>query len=413
MKFTDRSIAAIKPKPERFIVWADGGKGFGVRVSPQGKKTFIYMYRFQGRSRMMTLGEYPHIKLAEANEAHAKAWAASKKDIDPGAHKVAERKAERTAETIAELVEDYLEKWAKKRKRSWLEDKRIFDKDVLPKWKHRKARDIQRKDVINLLDAIVDRGAPIQANRTLAAIRKMFKFAIERDIVPYSPCAGIRAPSDESQRDRVLSHEEIKALWKNLDDADMHCGTKIAIKMILTTAQRSGEVVGAEWSEFDTKAGWWTIPGGKTKNGLPHRVPLSQLALELLKQAEQYSKGGVYVFPSPKKSKVLGADGKPKNKHIHRSALGHALNDNLEKLMLDNITPHDLRRTAASHMTSLGIARLTVSKILNHAESGVTAVYDRHSYDAEKCSALNVWAKEIIKIIGESKKIEPTKKRAV
>lgn len=399
MKFTDRSLSALKAQEKRYIAWADNGRGLGVRVSPQGKKTFIYMYRFQGRNRMMSLGEYPAISLADANFAHAEALKALKKGDDPGTSKLEKKQIDRAALTIEQLVEEYLERWAKQRKRSWKEDKRILELDILPRWKRRKAKDIQRRDVIALVDEVVKRGAPIQANRTFGIIRKMFNFALSRDLIPYSPCAGISPPSQENQRDRVLTEKEIYAFWHGIDKANMQQPTKLALKLILVTAQRAGEVVSAEWCELDLKTGWWIIPAEKAKNKLPHRVPLSPLAVAVLRQIKPLSGDSQFLFPSPRQHRN-GVEIKEK-KHIAESALGHAFRKNLKILGLENAVPHDLRRTAASHMTGMGISRLTVSKILNHVERGVTAVYDRYAYDAEKQSALKAWGEKLTILIAE------------
>jgi len=408
MKFTDPTIRSLKPQAQRYIAWKDNGNGLGIRVSPQGTKIFIYMYRFEGRSRMMTLGEYPAKKLADINLLHAEALKKLENGIDPGAERVEQNQADRDAYTIPDLKEEYIEKWAKPRKRSWEEDDRILEKDILPKWRYRKAKNIKRKDVLDILDEVVNRGAAIQANRTFGIIRKMFNFAVSRDIIPYSPCAGISAPSPENQRDRVLSEKEIRQLWHRLNDAKMHYNTKLAIKLILVTAQRPGEVTSAEWSEFDEKNGWWVIPAEKAKNKLPHRVPLSPLAKELLAEIKPYSGSSVYLFPSPlspkKKANKRKSTAKPEkriDKPIDESALGHALRNNLAMLGLEDVVPHDLRRTAASHMTGAGILRLVVSKILNHVERSITAVYDRYSYDIEKRKALNTWAKRVTIILAQ------------
>jgi integrase len=147
-------------------------------------------------------------------------------------------------------------------------------------------------------------------------------------------------------------------------------------------------VVSAAWEEFDRVNGWWTIPAEKSKNKLPHRVPLSPLALEVLDQARKVCGESRYPFPSPRGDQPMA-----------QIALGHALRKNLAVLGAGDFTPHDLRRTAASHMTGMGISRLVVSKILNHVERGITAVYDRHSYDAEKRQALEAWARKLEAII--------------
>jgi integrase len=387
MKFTDKKIQNLKPKSQRYEEWE--GNGFGVRVTPRGVKSFVYLYRFEGKPRRLTLGTYPSITLADAHQAHAEAVKKLEQGIDPGAEAVAERGEERLAPTVATLTDEYLEKWAKPRKRSWREDERILKKDVLPEWGRRKVREITRRDVIRLLDRIVDRGAGIMANRTLATIRKMFNFAVSRDIVPVSPCLAVRSPAQEQRRDRVLTTDEIRALWHGLDGAKMMAeGTKLALKLQLVTGQRKAEIVTAAWEEIDLTDKWWTIPPEKAKNKMAHRVPLSPLALELLQAAKNITGDSPWIVPSPRAGK-----------HVTPESIDHALRrPGLEPLGF-SFVPHDLRRTAASHMTGMGISRLVVSKILNHVERGITAVYDRHSYDLEKRQALDAWAHKLKSII--------------
>jgi integrase len=211
----------------------------------------------------------------------------------------------------------------------------------------------------------------------------------------------VRAPAQEGRRDRVLSAEEIAAFWHALDIAKMAEGTKLVLKLQLVTAQRKGEIVSAAWEEIDLAEGWWTIPAEKAKNRIPHRVPLSPLALDLLQATQALSGDSPWLFPSPRG-----------NKPITPEAVDHALRrPGLEALGF-TFVPHDLRRTAASHMTSMGIPRLVVSKILNHVERGVTAVYDRHSYDQEKRQALETWAHKLKNILeGAGGKVIPMVRR--
>ena len=392
--FTDKGIAALRPTAERYEKWE--GSGFGIRVSPRGTKAWIWVYHFGGRPRRMTLGSYPLMGLADARLKLAEARKLLERGIDPGDREVQLRKAERAAETVGELVEAYLEKWARPRKRSAAEDERILRKDVISAWGYKKAKDITRRDVIALLDGIVERGSPIAANRTLAVCRRMFGWALSRDIVPANPCAAVKAPGKETRRDRVLTADEIAALWRALDKPALPISKpiRLALKLQLVTAQRKGEVIDAEWSEFDLDGGMWTIPGERAKNGLPHRVPLSRMAMVLLKDVRAMhaaASTSKWLFASPRRD---GA--------VTGPAVDHAMRDNRQALGTGDATPHDLRRTAASYMTSIGISRLVVSKILNHAESGVTAVYDRHSYDTEKRAALDAWGARLEQIIDAS-----------
>jgi integrase len=391
-RFTDKAVAALRPKVVRYEVWEGGG--FGIRVSPRGAKAWVWVYHFSGRPRRMTLGAYPAIGLADARIKLADARKLLQRGIDPGDREVQTRRAERAAETLVELAESYLEKWARPRKRSAAEDERILRKDVIPPWGQRKAKDIARRDVIALLDTIIDRGSPIAANRTLAVVRRMFGWALSRDIIPANPCAAVKAPGKETRRDRVLSADEIAVLWRSLDNPEILISQpiRLSLKLQLVTAQRKGEVINAAWSEFDFGEGVWTIGAQTAKNALPHRVPLSPLAVAVLDDIRAMAPEGretIWLFPSPRREGPITGP-----------AVDHAMRENREALGTGDATPHDLRRTAASHMTSIGISRLVVSKILNHAEPGITAVYDRHSYDREKRAALAAWGARLEEILG-------------
>lgn len=164
-----------------------------------------------------------------------------------------------------------------------------------------KAKEITRRDVRNLLEEIAER-APIMANRTLALIRKMYNFAIERDWVEANACQGIKWLAPERQRDRVLSEDEIRRFWAALDEE--HPITAALFRLRLLTAQRGGEVHGATWDEMDLQSGWWTIPAERSKNKLTHRVPLSPPALKILKELKKEVGDSPWVFPSARRGRT-------------------------------------------------------------------------------------------------------------
>ncbi len=394
-KLTDLRIRSLKPKSTRYEVWDPAAPGFGVRVTPRGIKSFVYLYRFEGLAKRMTIGRYPKLSLSTARIQYAIAKAAlDDKGIDPGKGLVEGRAASRLAPTVSQLVDEYMEKWAKPRKRSWKEDRRLLDHDVIPTLGRKKAATVTRRDIRLLLDNITERGALVVANRVLAVVRKMFRFAVSRDIVPSNPCEAIEAPAKETSRDRVLSEQELKTLWKRLESKKLKMTepARMVLRMMLVTGQRKGEIINARWDEFDLKSGWWTIPADKAKNGLPHRVPLSPLVLTLLRQIRKLSANSEFLFPSTRG-----------NKPIRDDAISKAVRRDEVELKIAHFTPHDLRRTAASHMASDSVPRLVISKILNHVDSGVTAVYDRHSYDTEKRKALNAWARRLESITSGKK----------
>jgi integrase len=236
------------------------------------------------------------------------------------------------------------------------------------------------------------------ANRALRLVRRVFNWAISRDLVDRNPCFQIQAPSPEPQRDRVLSDAEIGRVWVACSQLDRLLETYF--KLSLLTAQRGGEVRVMRWDDVDLETGWWTIPAQVAKNGLAHRVPLSHAAHDLLR-ALRATASSPWVFPSPRLAQ------RPV-KNVHKPA------GQLEAYSGVSFAPHDLRRTAASHMTSMGIPRLVVGKILNHAEPGVTRVYDRHSYDAEKRQALEAWGRKVMALVtGETGKVIPLQRKSV
>jgi integrase len=195
----------------------------------------------------------------------------------------------------------------------------------------------------------------------------------------------------------VLSDEEIRRVWAACGQLDRLLETYF--KFSLLTAQRGGEVRVMRWDDVDLETGWWTIPAQVAKNGLAHRVPLSHAAHDLLRSL-QGTAASPWVFPSPRLAQ------RPV-KNVHKPA------GQLEAYAGVSFAPHDLRRTAASHMASMGISRLVVGKILNHAEPGVTRVYDRHSYDAEKRQALEAWGRKVMALVtGETGKVIPLQRKS-
>jgi len=394
-KLTDAKIRGLaKPKERTFLF--EGGTGFGLRLEPSGTKSFVVWYRFNGKQDGVTLGRYPKLSLSDARARVIKIKQKIERGEDPKIEIKKVQRANKSFYTVEDLCDEYIIRHAKVNKRSWREDQRILKKDILPIWRRRKARDITKDDVIALLDSIVERGAEIQANRTLSIVRKMFNFAFERDILKWNevlnPCKGVKRPlQKENERTRVLGENEIKTLWSQLDKCkaiDRRIG--LILKLMLLTAQRKVECLNLKITDIDN--GWWTIPQEISKNKKPHRVFLSPQAIEIISLAKELLPESDLVFPSPRTGRAfLG------------SSIDHALRETkVQEVIKVDFTPHDLRRTASTTMASMGIPRLTVSKILNHAEAGVTAKhYDHYAYDKEKQEALTKWGKRVAKICGE------------
>ena len=380
INFTVRKIDSLRP-PDKGQVdyWDTGLSGFGIRMSQGGRRSWIVMYRVGRRKRRLTLGSYPPMTLAEARKDAKAALVVAQKGGDP-AH---EKKVARMAETFSQLTKSYIEQYAKPNKKSWKLDEKALYRDAVPRLGTFRAKDITRRDIRDMLQDIVARGAPIQANRTFEIVRRLFNWAIGEDYLTTNPCQGISKPAKENRRDRVLKENEIRDVWPAMEAEQPFVAAMFKLRLI--TAQRGGEIASMRWEDLDLATGWWTIPAERSKNGLSHRVPLSPQALAVLEDVREQENGSPWLFPSPRPGR-------------HMEYLVQAAKRIREQAGVEFV-PHDLRRTAASYMTSMGIPRLTVKKILNHVETDVTATYDRHSYDQEKCQALNAWGQRLHEII--------------
>jgi integrase len=409
---TDPQIRALKPGSTPIDIRDGQTRGLIVTVLPSGRKQFNVRYRVHGKQRRLVLGDYPALSLAKARKRARDAQS----DVDGGRDVAAERQAAKLArtDTIEALAKDYIEKHARKFKKSADQDERIINVEVLPRWRSRSVRELTRRDVRALVEKVAER-APIMANRVLATIRKMLNFAVDHDWLEANPAARVQKPSPETSRDRVLTPDEIRRLWRVLShfptteqrpapgrkraaggDDDPLCPISPALaallKVRLLTAQRGGEVARMRWADVDLDAGWWTIPGEDTKNSEPHRVPLTADALALIQtQApEDEDDRGEYVFTGRGGTTVL--DRAKKAPAAIRAALGDDFLD---------FRGHDLRRTAATHMGAAGIPRQDISAVLNHVEGGsrATKVYDRYSRDKEKRIALETWQRTLTAIL--------------
>lgn len=447
-KFTDKAISNLKPQDKQYYLWE--GDGFAIRVTPaglktpNGSKTWLYIYTFKGKRREMNLGRYPDVSLAKARERTIEARKVLSDGIDPQEfgftwHKNPERvrrEEARQAEedlrnpTVKQLAEEYMEKHAKVNKRasSAKEDQRLLDKDVLHAWGDRKAKDIRKRDVILLLEDASQRGAALTHN-IFKLVRKMYNFAVSRDILENTPCAGIKI--DEiatiTSRERVLKEaqdnndvDEILTFWTEIGKAAISDEVRRILKLILVTGQRPGEVAGVCSNEVD--GSWWTIPVERRKvkekskvKPQPHRVYLSKLALELLGTPCPLSG---YYFPSPV-AKTDDNDN-PVYNHIDENALAYAIRRNLKdyvprrpikgetismvkvsdekKMVIEHFTPHDLRRTCSTRLAELGFKDEVNDAILGHAKQGVLGIYNRYKYDKEKEIAMTAWERKLIAI---------------
>jgi integrase len=371
--------------------------GLVLRVSPTGSKAWALTARRPGNKNpsRFTLGDHRHLTLTEARAKAHDFKAALRDGGDPVADKRkrrAEAAAEATAEpdTVRSVSNRFLDH-CRAKNRTIGEQERIMRHDVLPVWGDRPLAEIQRRDVIKLLDRKADK-SPVMANRLLAFVRRFFSWAVEVDLLNDSPASGVKAPMKEKSRDRVLSDGELKAVWLAAGDMGYPFGP--ITQLLILAAQRRDEVVAMRRSEINAKEKEWVIPGNRTKNGNENRVPLCDAALAII-EAQPTIDGSDFVFPSsrsPTKNPASGLSRAKRRLDDSSGVIGWRF--------------HDLRRTAASGMARAGIAPHVVEKILNHVGGtlgGVAGVYNRFGYDAEKRHALETWAAHVEGLVSGSK----------
>jgi integrase len=360
-----------KAKPG--VIWDVLQRGLALRVQPSGARSWYVVYTRHGRSRWLRLGHADAIGLADARTLAAKTMLAVAEGKDPAA----EKKAERGAGTFAELHEKYLEQHAKKHNKSWRQADALVRRFALPRWAKLQAASITRSDVKQMMAGIE---APIVANQTLAAIGAVFTWATKEEIVDANPCKLV-ARNETRSRERVLAASELPKVWAAFADAGPAVGA--ALKMILLTGQRPGEVSSMRHEHL--KDGWWQMPGEPitdiwpgTKNGAAHRVWLPQAVRPLI--ADDDAAG--YVFTNARGGALNG--------------LADAMRDICRKLGIERATPHDLRRTHGSTITALGFGRDAMNRIQNHREGGIADVYDRHGYEAETKTIMEAVATRVM-----------------
>ena len=396
-------------------------RGLCIRVTEAGEKTWAFRYRDSvGRTQRLTLGRYPDLGLGAARDRADQQRRAVANGGSPAAAKKQERlDAERL--TFDHLADRYLHEYAYRFKRSAAEDDRSIRLHLRPVWGSRRYRDIRRSDVVEVVEKIYSSGRPALAVRLKATASKLFAFAISKGLLENNPAAGIGRIAETVARKRVLSDEEIRLFWRAVVCSPVSLKVGLALRLVLITGQRPGEVAGLRRSEVsldDPRGATWRLPTERTKNRREHVVPLTQQARAAIQQAlhlgSNYSgqparEADDRVFPSPRGAETISSHAlavamarlcRSIREENAKGSAGDAAA--LGGWLIDPPTPHDLRRTAATRMRELGVTSDDVKRVLNHAQTGVLGRHYDH-YDAlrEKRYALSRWGAEIERIISD------------
>lgn len=393
---TKKEIDAAKPVDGKDRYIADGG-GLFLKVAANGSKSFVFRYSYGKHRRLMTLGKYGKggLTLAEAREKHADARKTLASEVDPLQMAQAARQELKTALTVEQLGEEWLSRVIDKQFKRPEDVRRLVKVNIYPRIGKFLAKDITSREVAMVINKITDRGAPVQANRVLRIVKKLFAYAVEQSHIASNPVIMTikGAGGTESSRERNLSFEEIAAVLKDIKSGGGNTSWQVRsiLEVLFLTGQRSGEVCGMEWKHIDFDAYLWKIPAMNTKSERAHTVHLSKEVVAVLKQIQLKTGLHQYVFTSEEDDK----------RHIETRSLSQALRKRLKREDMETIqpfTPHDLRRTVASRMSDMSIAPHVIEKILNHMMTGVMGVYNRGEYLPERKAALELWGQRIAQL---------------
>lgn len=326
----------------------------------------------------MNLGVYPGVSLADARESYNAAYKIVQRKEDPQA---ADKETE--LKCFKEFAAEYLKAYIRKNaERSAYTTERSLKNDILPYWGELDILSIRKRDAILLLERVAAR-SPGQVQNVYKAARGVFEYAIDREYLEVNPVQRLSRAVPElkkNARERSLNNLEIKSVWNSLDTYNV----SKALKLILVTAQRPGEVAGMHRREI--QGNLWTIPKERSKTKIEHSVYLTDLALSLIGEAKGY------IF-----------EGRTADKPLARSSLASAVSKDQGAREayygLPRWTPHDLRRTARTNMARIGISEEHAEAILGHQKLGVVKVYNQYAYQAEKAVAMQLWESELLKLV--------------
>lgn len=367
-----------------------------------------------GKARVMILGSFANLSLADARKEAKRLRARVTLGHDVAAEKqerqrdaVAKIEADRNVVTVGQLADEYFEhnilgRW----KHPNIVRARI-EKDIRPTIGKLAARDVKPRHIDEMLKAIVKRGAPTIANDVLRWTRRMFNYAVKRELVDGNPASAFDlsdAGGKEEARERWLTRDELVKLFAAMRKTlGLSVENVLTFKLLLMLAVRKSELTAAKVSEFDLKKAVWELPAERTKTNAALDIPLPPAAVEALRELIQLGEGSEYLLPARKAQERMLP-------HIHENTLNVALSK-VRKLMpkVESFTIHDLRRTARTHLGKLGTAPHIAERCLNHKVGGVEGVYDRHEYFDERRDALTKWSRVVVEC--EAGNAEPAKRK--
>jgi integrase len=389
---THRSIEALRPAEAPYRVSDQRCIGLAVRVAPSGVKTWDLAYRIRGsgKVRRVSLGRVADVSLERARERANELTSAARAGRDLIAEEEESRAAAASRLTVEKLIEQYVRRRVTGRLRTAKEIESRLKRALAPIMQ-RQAEDIRRRDLRELFDQCADQGIEREAERRRQTVGAMFRWALSQDIVETDPTAGLKAYDPGTPRDRVLTVEEIEAVWKWLDSGVLPSDPADILKLELLTGARCGEISGLCAEEIDREQWTWTLPAARSKNKRPRVTPLVGVARQIIEvRLSSVQLGPLFMAET---GTVLTA-----------AHIGHYLLARRDKLPIDKFTTHDLRRTVATLLAEMGVALDLVAAVVGHEAGGretrtLVRHYVRTDYIERKGHVLRAWDERVQDIV--------------
>lgn len=394
MKFSDNYIKNLQPEANWFEKIE--GSGLGLRIMPSGNKSWFYRFTYNGKRFKMTLGKYPALSLKEARDSLFQAQKLKENGINPIEHGKQEKLKQKN--TVETLILAWYESYIEKHRKQPQQIKQQIHADIIPLLGQKELDKLHPRDITQALDSIVKRGSPVHANKVLSTLKQAFNYAVSRGELAANPASNIRSRDIggiEKPRDRYLTQEEIKTLWHFLDSSASKISQPIrcAIKIILLTGVRTGEISLAQWDEVNFEQSLWTIPAAHNKNNITMKIHLSSLSKQLFKQlfATRVSQ---YILANIK-------NGEP----LSEKAIAKAVSRIQERVGIPQWTPHDLRRTFATQLgETIQIDPVVIEKCLGHKMPKIMATYNKNEMLPQRKEALDMWGEYILNLVSTKNK---------
>jgi integrase len=402
---TDRLVRALRPAEKRYHLLDVLVPGLLACVNRNGTVSLMLRTRLGAKSPIRrAIGQHGRITVEQARRT-AREWLEllhnggnprdAQRSAEEEQQKACEAAEAAARNTFAAVFEKFCALKLKAQRRGFVVE-RIIRNEILNRWRNRPIAEINHRDIRAALEKVIERGAPIYAHSVLDAVRGLFNFALERDLIEYNPCDRLKRRHVIGQkrfRERVLSDDELFALWRAAGRLGYPYGP--IYRLLTLTGTRLNEAAGARWKEFDLKNNVWIIPAERFKTGQQHRVPLTAEAIALLSTLPRFRRGD-HLFSTKFGVRPVNGFTKCKERLDRRMlrtlrALARMRGDDPHQVELPRFINHDIRRTVRTRLSALRVQDYIAEQVIGHGRKGIARIYDQHRFEDEKREALNKW----------------------